>query len=398
MLDLDRFWAEGDSFAQSPPLDDETLATCEAGLGVRFPATLVELYQRQNGGAVRDADVSLFSLQASGTDALQRIAPLSVMLGDDDFLAELIADELGDPTNVLLLAGDDGHTWTALDFNTHGPQGEPRVVWVDLECSECGEVAATFDDYVRGLMAADDEPAVDRGEIGRLSIVAEETIDVDYGGGERWIEQQTLCETDDAFVLFCRQRNSEGEEHSRCRLVKPIDADQCVIHDYRPEPHRTYHILLQPAEAEIEWTYSRKTSQGRWKNSQSEGVPIYAEFESHDRGRLEELRRTILGGEPSPRALAEERWREHVGQMSDEQLEALTPHMMAHSMEVLERLHAETDLGEPPEEIKPLWDRMEQMKAKMKADLQQRMRHAGELDPELADLMKQMTDPPDTDV
>lgn len=63
---------------------------------------------------------------------------------------EYMTKEWGLPAKQVLLSGD-GHYWITLDYR-HG--SEPSVAWLDIECGEDMQVAASFDDFLAGLVPA----------------------------------------------------------------------------------------------------------------------------------------------------------------------------------------------------------------------------------------------------
>jgi SMI1 / KNR4 family (SUKH-1) len=398
MADPQQFWSRDDEdSAAASGLSREQLRECGARFGVRFPDSYVELFAVQNGGQVRDEDLYLFPLPTSETPAdFGIVSTVEQIIQDDEFARELVEDELGDPQLVLLIAGDDGHTYHALDFNVNGPQGEPRVVWLNFECTDCDEVSQSFAGLVEELTRADDTCAVDMREILRLQVIAHVTIDYEYEDGEREHVDQHLCDAGDALVLFVDENGPDGHELSRVEITRPLNADACVITSRRPKPNQTFMLMLEPEDdEEILWTTSRETGDGRWKNSTTRGVPIYAEFESTDKSRLQELRLQLLGGEVSERAAAEEEWHERVEEMSEEEMEAAFPHLMLQMMGEMDRLVSDLDPNDAPDEMKNMMKQMQQLKAKMKADLEQHAAGSDAPDPELLDLLKQMMPKPE---
>jgi hypothetical protein len=130
------FWTGG-TYGVQPPLTAEAVRHAEEVLGVRLPEALLELLRVQNGGTVvseRSAfptdeetswapdHVPFDSLMGIGT------AGRALTLLDTPYLVR----EWGLPSPVVLLTGD-GHTWVALDYRECGPDGEPSVVWLDVD-------------------------------------------------------------------------------------------------------------------------------------------------------------------------------------------------------------------------------------------------------------------------
>lgn len=395
MIDPQRFWSRDDDAPAGAGLSRTQIQDCASRFGVRFPDTYVELLTVRNGGGVRDEDLELLplpSVVAPGDFGV--VATAENIAGEDEFARDLIEDELGEARLVLLIAGDDGHTYHALDFNANGPFGEPRVVWLDFECGDCSEVSPSFAAFVKRLMRSDDDCAVDLREIERLDVVARETIDYSHLGGPR-IEQH-LCDAGDALVLFLDSNGPQGHELSRVEVPRPVNADACVIMPVGPKPDQTFMLMLQPQEDDaILWTTSRETADGRWKNERSRGVPIYSHFQSAQRSRLEELRTDLLGGVVSERAAAEEQWQEQIEGMSEEELESAFPHMMLEMMGGVEDLMGELDAEDVPDELKSAMQHVERLRDRMKADLEQRAADSEPPSDELLDLMRQIMPKPE---
>lgn len=397
MTDPLQFWSPDDESQGGSQLSEQAIQDAATRLGVSFPDAFARLYSAQNGGRVRDEDLTLFPLPTSkGTGGFGVVDSARFIAEDDEFARELVLEELGDPQLVVLIAGDDGHTYHALDFNPNGPQGEPRVVWLDFECSEWSEVSPTFSQFVEELMQSDDECAVDLGEIKRLRLVAHETIDYEYENGMRDRVDQHLCDAGNALILFVDNDSPDGLELSRVEIARPLDADSCIISPLRPAPHPTWMLMLHSeVEDGILWTSSRRTGDGRWKNGTCQGTPIYASFESSDKSRLKDLRTKLLGGDISERAAAQEEWQERMEDMSEDEMEAAFPHLMLQMMGEMEELVGNLDPDATPDELRPAIQRMELLKSKMKADLEQRAAGTAPPSDELLDLVKQMMPHPE---
>ncbi|MZF91067.1 SMI1/KNR4 family protein [Streptomyces sp. SID5643] len=151
------FWGEG-RYGVQPPLTDAVVQDAERRLGVRLPASLLELLRVQNGGLVAEL-WNAFPTEVP-TSWSENHVPLDDMMGighrdgqssllDTAYLVE----EWGLPSPLVLLSGD-GHCWIALDYRGCGKHGEPSVTWFDVDDGTELPLAADFQAFVEGLVAA----------------------------------------------------------------------------------------------------------------------------------------------------------------------------------------------------------------------------------------------------
>jgi hypothetical protein len=127
-------------------------------------------------------------------------------------------------------------------------------------------------------------------------------------------------------VLFTRERKPGAQILTKTTLPEPLHAGMAMIQPHRPAPIGTYALILQPVKTEeIVELGSQQRRDGRWKNHTSRGVPICVQFESHERGRLEQLRQTLFGQSAAGRAQAQDDRLEK----SRQQMEKLQQHMSA---------------------------------------------------------------------
>jgi hypothetical protein len=386
MITAAEFWADE---GVNPPLDDATLAQCERRLGVKFPPLLVTLLRAHNGGPVRDQDdLNLYGLATQ--PGFGTICPIAELHDEEDL--DWLGEEIGDPRLILPLEGD-GHVFRALNFNKRGPRAEPSVVVIDTECSDWSEASDTFAAWVEKLTAVEAGPILDWREKDALPALAEETVSVTYisPAGARETVEQRLCDGGDHYVMYRRCRGVRGEELSRTTIGKPLADLQ--IRPFRPEPSRTFTLDIGPKDMRsIVTVTSQRTSRG-WQNTTSKGAPIYVQYESPDRFRLERLRELLYGGAPPAHVLAEEELQQRCETMSEADQRAASAHMMLQGMQHMEQLFAEDpDLaGPPPAGLAEAFKHMEALKAKMLQDLQQRTQGQAP-PPEIADLIQQMLD------
>ncbi|MFJ9060307.1 SMI1/KNR4 family protein [Streptomyces sp. NPDC102409] len=151
------FWGEG-LYGVQPPLSDAVVQDAERRLGVRLPASLLELLRVRNGGPVAEV-WNAFPTDVP-TSWSENHVPLEDMMGigrHDGRLSLLdsvyLVEEWGLPSPLVLLSGD-GHCWIALDYRTCGEQGEPSVTWFDVETDTELPLATDFQTFVERLASA----------------------------------------------------------------------------------------------------------------------------------------------------------------------------------------------------------------------------------------------------
>ena len=136
------FWSEWDESMYGPkaewfpPPDKATRIACEQHLRVRLPDDLIALLKYQNGGEAIVGFSPFMPLLPPTSKEEYRIQTLIAAAGQNipcrfEDLA-WIAEEFGSPDLIVPLESD-GHCFHALNYNTSGPQGEPSVVYIDIE-------------------------------------------------------------------------------------------------------------------------------------------------------------------------------------------------------------------------------------------------------------------------
>lgn len=155
LIDNSTFWA--DNYYLHPPLTEAMLEAAESKLQVKLPALLVELLRVQNGGYTAGF---AFPMQRATSWADDHV-PLMELFGivPDEAIqtaqnilhTPYMMEEWGLPENQVLLTGD-GHWWITLDYRA---SPTPRVLWIDTEMEQEIEVAASFDDFINGLVPDD---------------------------------------------------------------------------------------------------------------------------------------------------------------------------------------------------------------------------------------------------
>jgi hypothetical protein len=147
------FWST--NYYYHPPRTDIALARAERILRVRLPAELIELLRIQNGGYTKGFIHPMTQPTTWAKDHVP-LHDLSGIIVEADHTSpmnmvrtEEMTQEWGLPPKQVLLSGD-GHYWITLDYRC-GPS--PSVAWIDVECGEDIQVAASFGQFFAGLIA-----------------------------------------------------------------------------------------------------------------------------------------------------------------------------------------------------------------------------------------------------
>lgn len=145
-----------DTIGAGPELTDDLVAQAEAKLGLRLPSSYVALLRQQNGGIpVRRC----FPMTCPTSWAPDHIE-VSMLLGigfeqgiDGDLGSAYLVHEWGYPDIGIVIfdTPSAGHDTIMLDYSECGPNGEPRVVYVDEDRSVL-PVARDFASFVAALV------------------------------------------------------------------------------------------------------------------------------------------------------------------------------------------------------------------------------------------------------
>lgn len=134
---------------------DAEIAPTEKALGVKLPRAYVAVLKVRNGGLLR---LNRFKLKGDAKKQLDRkYVPVGGIPGvhptDGHALSQIAAlakHEWEVPDGLVAFDGD-GHTWVCLDYRESGPDGEPRVTYLDLEEEQECVLAETFEVFLKGL-------------------------------------------------------------------------------------------------------------------------------------------------------------------------------------------------------------------------------------------------------
>lgn len=128
---ITRLWtfADGTTAPDAPqPVTDEQINSLERKFLIKLPATMIELYRRQNGGFSEHHMESLWSIERGNNCDMTSLQVLATTYHEDPGLEAEWRLSLGDLSRVIVMLGD-GHYYFALNYNDLH-EGEPRVWYV----------------------------------------------------------------------------------------------------------------------------------------------------------------------------------------------------------------------------------------------------------------------------
>jgi hypothetical protein len=118
-----------------PPLTVTMVSRAEKQLGYRLPLAYVELLNVRNGGDIRRSFYPTTKCPRWADDHVSFDTVMGIGgdwgIDSETGSAYLIAEWAYPAVGVVI--SSDGHTAFMLDYRECGPQGEPRVAWVDVE-------------------------------------------------------------------------------------------------------------------------------------------------------------------------------------------------------------------------------------------------------------------------
>jgi hypothetical protein len=363
MMDFDRFWTErgcapgmtreeteaelrqpafGGTMADlvppgaldpGPGVTADQVAAWEHERGVRLPDLLRQALGRQDGGYVRGTRFRILALA-------------EIACPDQEFwhYACYQEEEVPDQRLVLRFAWDDESGGSLyLNYNAQGPEAEPGVLVHHNDPGDLRRCAKSVSKFFARMLDTSESPQLDWSETASLEVIARETVDLSRQHGDGATFEQLLGRQAGVLVLYTREGTPEGETLTRTTLPEPLENDgafagSCRLH--RTGFVRTYALQLQPQQTDgIVEVQSKRTRDGRWKNTTSRGAPYCVLFESTDRDRVETLRRRLF---PDEAANARAREEHEQGQQKVLEYLAQLPSDPAAAIDALRRKLLET--------------------------------------------------------
>ena len=162
-FDLSSFWKQSEyaskSYVSAPPTS-ETIASVEAELGYKLPASYVELMRNQNGGIPNRC---AFPTQQRTSWAEDHVAITGLFsLGREKMYSlcgehgsRFMIEEWGYPNIGIYFADcpSAGHDMIGLDYRQCGKDGEPQIIHVDQEYDyKITFLAPDFETFIKGLV------------------------------------------------------------------------------------------------------------------------------------------------------------------------------------------------------------------------------------------------------
>ena len=153
-IDPHSFWAG--SYYNHPPLTDQMIVDAEAALGVPLPIELIQLLRIQNGGYTRGFAHPMKQRTSWAADHVPFDDLAGIVTDPNHETAQNLLQtaymtaEWGLPAMQVLLSGG-GPYWITLDYR----KGlEPCIAWIDVDCGEDVQIAASFKSFLAGLVPA----------------------------------------------------------------------------------------------------------------------------------------------------------------------------------------------------------------------------------------------------
>ena len=158
-FDFTGFWEESaySKKFDGGPLTPEKIASAEAALGYKLPASYLHLLETRNGGVPVNRCFPTGEPTSWADDhiAIETIFGVGKAAGNIVDETRLMVEEWGYPAIGIAICDcpSAGHDEIFLDYRACGPQGEPKVVHVDQEDDYCiTPLADTFEEFIRGLV------------------------------------------------------------------------------------------------------------------------------------------------------------------------------------------------------------------------------------------------------
>jgi hypothetical protein len=345
-----------------PGVTEQEIEALEHERGVRLPDVLRQALALQNGGYLRD---SAF-----------RVLPLEEIVPNDEEFWEYASyeeEEVPDQSLVFQFGEDEFGGACHLNY-ARGAHEEPSVYVYHSDPGDFDRCADSVTKFFSRMLRTAEAPSVDWSETASLEVVARETIDLSQLYRKSAEKELILGRQGGTLVLFTHERSPNAETFTKTTLPEPLVQELAMIQRLRPDPVHTYGLILQPKESDgIVAVESKRTRDGKWKNSKTNGVPICVLFESHDRARLETLRRALFGEKAAGRAQAQEERQEEL----QRRMGALSPaERQAAGMSMFQQMRQRLFPGGPPkpEDMPPEAAALQELLQKKLAEIEQRVR------------------------
>lgn len=141
------------AMAAGPPLTDELVAAAEQALGLKLPEAYLALLRQQNGGELRRSTIGTAFPTKSGSNVLvmRDLLGIGGLDGIEQPGGSLDLIEEWEYPGPGVVLSSEGPQAVMLDYRACGPQGEPRVIYVDADEDSSWTVSPSMADFVSRL-------------------------------------------------------------------------------------------------------------------------------------------------------------------------------------------------------------------------------------------------------
>jgi hypothetical protein len=163
-MNIPQNWFDESDYFTGRPLTDDMAQDAEVVLGYKLPQSYLNLLRIKNGGTLR---LRCYPTEAPTGWAKDHIEVDAVygIAGkwgiDTEYGSRYLIAEWGYPEKGIVIGctPSAGHEAIMLDYSFCGPEGEPRVVYVDTEGHDeepfIVVLAANFEQFLQNLTSCD---------------------------------------------------------------------------------------------------------------------------------------------------------------------------------------------------------------------------------------------------
>lgn len=135
-----------------PEVSNEEIEKVEKLLGVKLPASYVNLMREKNGGTL---SYNIFPSKKVEDDFLMLDYLLGIGMEDGIGETPYMIEEWELPSDIILLSGD-GHSWVVLDYRNYSGDNPP-ISFIDVEVNKDIKIANSFEEFISKLEKNEDE-------------------------------------------------------------------------------------------------------------------------------------------------------------------------------------------------------------------------------------------------
>lgn len=300
----DEFWQPLSKQEQEsrPKVTPKLVEARKSALGIRFPETLLKIFRKQNGGRLTYPEF----LVGGKTYHLPDIPPLvgnwriESLAEEYPDHAEAIKDDLGNPELIFPMFGD-GQWFIALDYRDTDPDGEPSILYLDIERGVRMEtIAGSFDEFLSGHQTGNQRLAVRFDEIDPTTVIGQvDLCPAHKQSGHAITYQAKLSLTDTQVLLYARETWEQPTSETWTKYVAELVAlNEAWLqvdtgHEYFADPMSTLVVYVDTAKQPIVGMLCERTKTKGWKNLPCKGRNHF-QFASTDETMLNGCREKIL--------------------------------------------------------------------------------------------------------